>query len=307
MSLLIEKPGLESLIQGRPRSGLRHLGMPWAGPADPLSAALANRLVCNPADTPLVEICFGGFQACFESAASLALTGAIAVATLDESPISFHQTVAVAPGSTLRIGVPSLGLRSYLAIAGGVAVPHFLDSTSTYAPSRIGGYQGRKLQTGDRLRFGRCDGDRPLLTTPTALHPFLTRHWRLRCCHSAEAQWLTPASKRVLFEQLMTVGSRSNRMGMQWIGQPLCLDSKHEVMASSPVFPGIVQCPPDGAPFVLGVDAQTTGGYPRVASVIRADRHRLGQLRPGDTVGLIETEIDEAHTIYREKRAAVAE
>lgn len=305
MNLIIEKPGAESTVQGVRRSGLRHFGMPWAGPADEISHAIANRLVGNPAFAPAIEACLGGLQITFESAVTIALTGAIADAWIDQHVCPFHQTVEVPRGGVLRMSIPRLGVRSYLAIAGGIDVPSVMGSASTYLPSRIGGHHGRRLRAGDRLLVARSNTRPAVLRTPEQLRPFLTSRWMMRCTRSVESDWLEPKSLTDLFRHARVVSQRSNRMGLQLNGIPLRIDPRAPAMRSSPVFPGVLQCPPDGMPFALSVDAQTTGGYPRIASVLRGDRHRLGQLRPGDEVKLVEVSPDEATALLVTKRRAL--
>ena len=110
------------------------------------------------------------------------------------------------------------------------------------------------------------------------------RSWALRACYAAETPLL--ADRDRIFDTNFAVGNRADRMGMMLDGAKTDVLSDGR-MSSAPVFPGTVQCPEDGRLFMLSVDAQTTGGYPRVAQIIRADRHLLGQIRPGDKVRLL--------------------
>lgn len=300
MTITIEKPGLESTVQGAPRKHYRHLGMPWSGPADALSFSIANHLVGNDPYAAAIEVCLGGFCATFAVDTVIALTGAPAPAFLNGSSIPYHHSIHVSSGSTLELAFPDQGVRTYLAISNGVQVDAFLKSTSTYLPAGIGGFQGRKLQEGDQLQIGTSS--KPFLAqeTPVPLRPFMTNEWVLRVCLSAESTWLKTSSEQEFFTIPRTAGPRMNRMGLQLLGDPLEFETQSQ-MKSSPVFPGVIQCPSDGVPFLLSVDAQTTGGYPRIASVARCDRHRMGQIRPGDTICLQKNDPTEASLAFRKK------
>ena len=128
----------------------------------------------------------------------------------------------------------------------------------------------------------------------------MSKSWALRVCESFETSRLTDESRERLFESNWTVGRRADRMGLKLDGARLDISSDGR-MPSAAVFPGTVQCPENGAPFVLSVDAGTVGGYPRVAQVVRADRHVLGQLKPGDHVRLLHREAPAATVELRAK------
>ncbi|MEO1015765.1 MAG: biotin-dependent carboxyltransferase family protein [Pseudomonadota bacterium] len=306
MTIRIVRAGVQATLQGRPRRGARWLAAPAAGPADPLSMALANRLVGNCPDATAVEITLGGFEARIEADIAIGLTGAEGVASLDGEPVAFHQTLHARAGSALSIDPPRHGMRTYLAIASGLAAQEAFGSPSTYSPARWGGHQGRALLPGDVLRVQGASTMPPAIETPARHRPAIGPAFALRACASAETALLAPGSKAALFEQSFVVSARIDRMGARLKGARLDLASDGR-MASGAVYPGVIQCPEDGAPIVLLCDAQTTGGYPRIASVARADRHLLGQLRPGARVRLLNRTRDEAINDLREKSAYLVE
>jgi allophanate hydrolase subunit 2 len=123
--------------------------------------------------------------------------------------------------------------------------------------------------------------------------PLASKSWALRACYGAEVDLLAKESRFDLFDTNFSVGHRADRMGLQLEGARFEVKSGGR-LASAPVFPGTIQCPEDGRPFLLSIDAQTIGGYPRVAQVARADRHLIGQLRPGDHVRLLWRDADSA-------------
>lgn len=294
MSLSVLKAGLQTTLQSRPRVGLRHLGVAASGAADPLSLALANRLLGNAWDAPALEATLLGPTLRFDVACAFALTGALAAASLNGRPVDFHETLYAETGDELSIGAAEQGARVYMAVGGGFIADQVLGSKSTYLLARLGGHHGRALEDGDELPVTPVSAT--LLQTPEEFRPPLGSSWALRACESFEISQLDAESRDKLFSTNWTVARRADRMGLQMEGPRLDISS-HGRMPSAPVFPGTVQCPESGTPYVLSVDAGTVGGYPRVAQVARVDRHLLGQLRPGDHVRLLlrepQTAIDE--------------
>ena len=296
--LIIEAPGPLALVQGGPRVGLRHLGVPWAGAADALSLALANRLVGNDSRTPGIEATFGGLRVRAEVPVSVAVTGAPAPLTINDRPGACHETLTLAPGQTLTLGTPPVGARAYLAVSGGFALPDVLGSASTYTPARLGGLNGLALRAGDALPLA-APRLAPPEKTPEILRPPITPSAILRTVPSAEFGALTPDAARALFERPFRVSTRSDRWGLRLEGPPLSVRTSS--LPSGMVLPGTIQLPAGGEPILLGPDAQTTGGYPRIASVAVCDLHLAGQLRPGDTVRLARRDPAEATRTLRAK------
>ncbi len=291
--LRILKPGLQTTVQAGPRTGQRHLGVPASGAADPLSLALANRLVGNAPFAPALETTFTGVRLRCDGVAFAAISGARAKVWLNGERVKRHRTLALAEGDELEVGPAKAGARNYVAFAGGIAVDAVLGSASTYLPAGFGGFQGRALRAGDVLTVGRFDNAPDRLRTPKEFRPRATTSWALRACYGAEVDLLNKESRFDLFDTNFSVGNRADRMGLQLEGARFEVASGGR-LASAPVFPGTIQCPEDGIPFLLSIDAQTIGGYPRVAQVARADRHLVGQLRPGDHVRLLWRDADSA-------------
>jgi biotin-dependent carboxylase-like uncharacterized protein len=293
VTIRILKPGLQTTVQAGPRTGQRHLGVPASGAADPLSLALANHLVGNAALAPALETTLTGLSLQFESDGFVAVTGAKAKARLNGQRVKLHRTLAVVAGDELEIGAAKAGARNYVAIAGGIAVDEVLNSASTYLPAGFGGFQGRALRAGDVLATGTVSDAPAMLKTPRDFRPPAGTSWALRACYGAEVDLLDKESRFDLFDTNFSVGNRADRMGLQLEGASFGVRSGGR-LASAPVFPGTIQCPEHGTPFLLSIDAQTIGGYPRVAQVARVDRHLIGQLRPGDHVRLLWRDTDSA-------------
>jgi biotin-dependent carboxylase-like uncharacterized protein len=302
MTVRILKPGLQTTVQAGPRTGQRHLGVPASGAADALSLALANHLVGNAAFAPALETTLTGATVRFERDCFVAITGARARVRLNGERVKRHRTLAVAGGDQLEIGPAKAGARNYLALAGGIAVDEVLGSASTYLPAGFGGFRGRALRVDDVLALGPCSNAPAMLKTPKDFRPPASTSWALRACYGAEVDLLDKESRFDLFDTNFSVGNRADRMGLQLEGARFAVKSGGR-LASAPVFPGTIQCPEDGRPFLLSIDAQTIGGYPRVAQVARVDRHLIGQLRPGDHVRLLWRDIASAREELLAKHA----
>ncbi|MEL7032139.1 MAG: biotin-dependent carboxyltransferase family protein [Pseudomonadota bacterium] len=300
--LRIVKPGLQTTLQGASRKGYRHLGIPFSGPADALSMALANRLVDNAIDATCLEITYGGFEAEFERDCTIAVTGAGEQVLISADAAPLHQTVQIKAGDRVKIERPHSGTRSYLAIRSGFQARVQFGSTSTYMPAHLGGIEGRALQLDDVLRAISDPEFELEKQTPESLRPFFDGRFALRATRSAETELLSGAACNSLFNSTFTVGRQATRMGIALEGHDLAPESDG-MMESAPVFPGTIQCPPSGQPIVLLCDAQTTGGYPRIAHIARCDRHLLGQARPGDQIRLLHRTPVQAVEDYERKRA----
>jgi allophanate hydrolase len=296
MTLTVVKPGLQTTIQSRPRTGMRHLGVPSGGAADALSMALANKLVGNPWDAPALEASLLGPTLQFEHDTAAGIAGATAALRLNGQEVEPYQTLFAREGDVLEIGATSAGARIYLGVPGGFEADEVLGSASTNLQAGFGGFAGAALREGDRLDVAGEGAES--LATPPEFRPPMTSSWGLRSCASMETELLEDAS--VLFDTNWVVDRRADRMGLRLDGPHLEIASEGR-MPSAGVLPGTVQCPEDGAPYLLSVDAGTVGGYPRIAQVARVDRHLLGQLRPGDHVRLLLREPDDAAAEFRAK------
>ena len=300
MTVLVTRGGLQTTIQAAPRKGLRQFGVPASGPADALAMGLANHLVGNELLAPALETTLTGVGLRFEADGWFAVTGAPAEVTLNGTAIEAYTCYRARESDELQVDGAAAGARSYVALAGGLAADNILGSCATYLPAGLGGYNGKALEDGDRidvLPFAKVPAE---ARTPDEFRPPVSASWALRACGGADVDTLSPASLAALFDTNFVVGNRADRMGLQLDGTRLEVTSGGK-LPSAPVMPGCVQCPEDGTPFLLSVDAQTTGGYPRVAQVVRADRHLLGQLRPGAHLRFLERTAEQANRELREK------
>ncbi len=287
----IESPGQLTTIQDFGRAGLRHLGVPQGGAADRVSLALANASVGNACRTPALECVLTGLSLEFQTDIAFAIAGADMRPCLTGEAVSMAKAIVAKPGDKLEMGGAKEGATAYIAFAGGVAGARVMNSTATYLPGRFGGFSGRALRNGDKLRSANYESGAPREITAHYC-PRLGHDWVLRACEGPDVSRLHPTLVERFFSGKFSASDRWSRMGLKLDGAQL----KHETgaMASSAVYPGTVQLPPDGAPFLLAADAQTTGGYPRIAQVIAADLPLIGQIRPGDRLWFRRTTPDEA-------------
>jgi len=268
-------------VQDLGRPGFGASGVGRSGAADRASLQLGNRLVGNPETAAGVEVTFGGLvvRAGKELPAPLlvALTGAGGPADLDGSPVGTHSLITLRAGATLRLGTPTTGLRTYLAVRGGIEVDAVLGSRSTDVLSGVG---PAPLAAGDVLPVGPDPGVLPLVdVAPVALPPSDTV--ALRVLLGPHADRL--ADPAALLRTLWTSSSRSDRVGMRLDGPPLRRAGKGE-LPSEGMVRGAVQVPPGGQPVLFLADHPVTGGYPVVAVVLDADVDRAAQVRPGQRV-----------------------
>jgi biotin-dependent carboxylase-like uncharacterized protein len=300
MSLLITRAGLQSTIQAQPRLGQRHLGVPLCGPADPLSMALANHLLGNAVLASALEVTLSGIEIRFEADRSFAISGAHCRISLNGKAIKLHRAYVARTGDELSLGPTRQGVRTYVAVGGGLVGDDFLGSESTYTPAAFGGFEGRALRDNDRIELHRDERMASGLQTPAEFQPPPTNAWALRTCIGSEFTNLSDADQGALFDTNFSVGARADRMGIQLQGIAFEVGSAG-YLDSAPIFPGCVQCPENGVPYLLSVDAQTTGGYSQLAQVARVDRHIMGQLRAGDHARLLRRTPEQATVELREK------
>ncbi len=275
----ILKPAVQTSVQDLGRRGFRHLGVGASGAMDRLSLMIGNSLVGNAADAAALELCLPPARIRFDASCVIALTGADCVARLDDTPVLLGHRILVQPGQTLDLSSARSGMRAYLCISGGIDVPLVMGSRSTDLQAGLGGLEGRPIRRGDVLKI-----------VPATISSRARAGVRLpqmgscvRVLPGPEFDSFTAASRDAFIRASWKVTGQSNRMGYRLEG-PVLVRQDAEELKSHAVFPGLIQVPPGGAPIVLMADAQATGGYPRIASVIAADQWRLAQIPPGASI-----------------------
>jgi biotin-dependent carboxylase-like uncharacterized protein len=275
MTLEVTAVGPGVLVQDRGRPGWAHLGVPRSGALDAPAAALANRLVGNQEDAAVLEVLLGGLELTTDTGIWVAVTGAECRVEVAGRPREFAAAVRVPAGATLRLATPAAGLRSYVAVSGGIAVEPVLGSRSTDTLGRVG---PAPVSAGDRLPVGAAPG------TPTPVDIRRTpAPGPLHVLPGPRADRVAGDVVGLLAATSYTVSPHSDRVGLRLTGDRLPM-SRTDELPSEGIVLGAVQLPPDGLPVVFLADHPTTGGYPVVAVVDQGDLWRCAQLRPGDQV-----------------------
>jgi biotin-dependent carboxylase-like uncharacterized protein len=281
VNLEIVQPGPFALVQDLGRPGLAHLGVTRSGAADRRSHTLANRLVANPDDRATIEITLGGFSARVSGGdATIAVTGADADPSVDGVPFGTNSIHHVHDGGVITLGPARSGLRSYLAVRGGIDVAPVLGSRSYDVMSAIG---PPPLQAGDVLAVGEHTDEFPEIDqAPVA--PISDDVFELQVVPGPRDDWFLDPD--ILIRTNWEVTNHSDRVGMRLVGMPLEYRRPDRQLPSEGATRGAIQVPPNGFPVIFGPDHPTTGGYPVIGVVADHDVDILAQVRPGQTVRL---------------------
>lgn len=281
ITLEVLRTGPLALVEDLGRPGLAHVGVTRSGAADRWSHRLANRLVANPDDRATVEVTFGGFTARVSGGnVDVAVTGADVDPSVGGIPFGINSIHRIRDGEVLSLGVPRAGLRSYLAVRGGIAVDPVLGSRSYDVMSAIG---PRPLQAGDVLPVGPTVGGYPELDQ-APVSAIAEKLIELRVVPGPRDDWFTDPDALVHTDWVAS--DRSDRVGMRLEGRPLTHRWPDRQLPSEGATRGAIQVPPNGQPVILGPDHPVTGGYPVIGVVTDADADKVAQVRPGQTVRL---------------------
>lgn len=284
--LRVLSPGVLTTVQDEGRFGYEHFGVPPSGAMDALALHLANTIVGNRKEAPVLEMTVqGGRYEVLGGPCTVCVGGGVTLQTRCQRDGSSRKLAAwqahrLLPGTELSVGMIERGMRAYLAINGGFAIAPVMGSASTLTRAGLGGMEGRALRAGDLLDVGK--GTQPSL--------------RRRCPHSAIARlyaegpigvMLGPQDDYFSAEQITrflagpyTITPQSDRMGFRLAG-PQITHLRGADIVSDAIVAGSIQIPGNGQPIIAMHDRQTTGGYPKIATVIAADLSRLSQFRPG--------------------------
>lgn len=280
-SLRIVRAGMLTTIQDLGRWGHQAVGVPVAGPMDAYSHRLANRLVGNEDDAAALEITLVGPEMEANGDLLCAVEGARFELFADSRSVPCGRAFQLTSGKRLRFGRRAAGARATLAVRGGIDVPQVFGSRATSIISSMGAFDGRPLAAGDLLSVGRS-----VATAGHSAAYSLTLPQggaRLRAIPGPQDGLFSAAAVDLFFSARFTVTAMSNRMGYRLEGPALTPAISAEILSDATPF-GSVQVPKSGQPILLMADRQTTGGYPKIATVISADTPLAGQLAPGDWI-----------------------
>jgi biotin-dependent carboxylase-like uncharacterized protein len=276
--LTVLATGPLATIQDAGRPGWASIGVTRSGAADRSSADLANRLVGNAARAATIEVTAGGLRLRAERTLLVAVTGAPARPDVDGRPAPLNAPMTLQAGAVLSLGMPPVGLRSYVAVRGGVDAVPVLGSRST---DTLAGLGPSPLAPGDRLPIGALAADEPFVDVAPVWAP--SSRPVLRVLPGPRRDWFEPTAWTALTAAEWTVSADSDRVGLRLAGPPLARAGEAE-LPSEGLVPGALQVPPDGAPVLFLADHPVTGGYPVLGVVASADLPSAAQLRPGDRV-----------------------
>lgn len=285
MLMTILQAGPMTTVQDAGRFGYMAYGIGQSGVMDHYAYRQANRLVGNPLGEAVLEMTLLGAEILFDEDALIAYTGADMQARIDDIPIERGRAYRMKKGQLLHFGWAVSGVRGYLAVAGVIDVPVVMQSRSTNLKCALGGFQGRKLQNGDQIPV------RTAQYSPRKTEKLLkmqlpqtgvTGPCEVRVLLGPQEQRFDREGIHTFFHSQYTVSAESDRMGIRMAG-PKIGDGNTDIISDGIVF-GSIQVTSAGLPIVMMADHQTTGGYAKIATVIREDLPKLAQARPGDTV-----------------------
>ncbi|MBB5804722.1 urea carboxylase [Saccharothrix ecbatanensis] len=290
----VVRPGTMTAVQDWPgRVGYWHVGVPPSGPMDDRSFRLGNRALGNPEGAPGLECTVDGPALRFSHETTVCVVGATAVVTVDGAAVPQWEPVVVPAGGTLDVGRATAGLRTYVLVEGGLDVPEYLGSASTFVLGKFGGHGGRALRTGDVLRAGSATGEPVPVTEVPVIFP---NHWEIGAVEGPHAapEFFTVEDVETFYATDWQVHFNSARTGVRLVGpRPRwARDDGGEAglhpsnIHDTPYSVGAVDFTGD-LPILLGPDGPSLGGFVCPATVVVAERWKLGQLRPGDTVRFV--------------------
>lgn len=279
-------------IQDLGRRGARRLGVSTSGAMDPVALEAGNALLGNDSDAASIEVQAFPFRLRFRADMAFSLTGADHDATLAGRIVPPWWCMRARAGDILTIASPRRGARVYVAFGGGVDVPRVLGSRSTHLRAGFGGLEGRVLRAGDIVPVGCLGqtsadhldfGAEPANVAIASAFASEDRVLRVRALRAGEHDLFSETMQAAFWSTTWKISAQSDRGGYRLTGGQLTLATPIE-MRSHGVVAGVVQVPPAGEPIIQMSDANTAGGYPKIAAVIQADLWRLGQAPPGSFI-----------------------
>jgi len=295
------KPGFFTTVQDLGRFGFLKFGVPRSGAMDEFSLRVANMLVKNDHGDACLEMTLLGPELEAVHDTQIAVAGDMSF-QVNGHEAETWQTLMVKNGDTVLFGKVRTGCRAYAAIRGGIDVPMVLGSRSTYARGGIGGMHGRQLKAEDYIEgidtsrsFDQC------LSLPNEFIPHFSAKIDVDVLLGPQLESFTQKGIETILSNPYSVTIESDRMGYRLDG-PVIERGENIDTISDAILPSSVQVPANGKPIVTMLDAQTTGGYPKIAAVVSSDLHVLGQAKSGDTISFHETTLAQAHRKLLEDR-----
>ena len=289
--------GLLSTIQDFGRVGFKKFGMPSAGVMDGFSYQISQFLVQNKNPKAVIETTLMGVEIEFLQSMSVAVTGAENELYINGNKVSLWHSHEVNAGDILKLGVASKGVRNYIAFSKEMDIKSINGSQSTYLKSGIGGLEGRALRAGDMIDFLPNHKVYKSLSLPHEEIPYFSQELTVRVVMGPEDGAFSEGGIKNFLGSPYSVSQRSDRMGYRLDGEKIEHKKGADILSNATSF-GPIQVPNDGQPIVLMADAQTTGGYTKIATVIKADLYKLAQLGSGGVIRFKSVSVNEAVMAY---------
>ena len=297
--------GPGTTLQDSGRHGYLRYGVTAAGPMDQLAHATANLAVGNPAGATAFEVSVGGIEVTAESGPlGMAVAGGDFSLNLDGKPLPPAVVLTLDEGAVLKIRAGRSGCWCYLAVAGRFAVPTVLGSHATHTRTGFGGVNGRAVAAGDRLAIVRSGPSKPPMSAIVA--PWLDRPLgTVRVVLGPQHDYFAADEIAAFLAGPWSVSAKGDRMACFLEGRRLTHARGYNIVSDG-IAMGAVQVPGDGRPIVLMADRQSTGGYPKIATVIGPDLGRLAQARPGTAFRFEAVSIGQAVAARHDEAALLA-
>lgn len=292
----ILSPGVLTTIQDFGRKGYGQYGIPVSGAMDQFSYRVANLLVGNKPGEAALEATLYGLKLAVVKATRIAVTGGDMNPTLDKQPLPMWQALDIPAGGIIRFKGIRSGARTYLAVEGGVDSRVQLDSRSTHQKALL----GKTLKKGDMLKTFAARGKSPSFRLPESMIPIFLKQADIRVILGPQNDLFSKKGMDTFLAETYTITSQSDRQGYRLEGKTIQHVSGADIISDA-ILPGSIQVPGNGQPIVMMMDAQTTGGYPKIANVIGPDIDVLAQMLPGRKVRFRAVGIAEAHRILRDR------
>lgn len=294
----IIKPGLLTTVQDLGRSGYQSIGMSVAGAMDEFSLRMANLLVGNEEGEACLEMTYLGCQIEFKSKEVIAITGADMDPKLNGKEIQMWQAQAVYPGDKLEFGPARSGMRTYISFSRKLDIKDLMGSKSTFLKAGIGGYEGRALKAGDTLSLSEDKPTKLGYKLDQTQIPRYRIKENIRVVYGPQDDYFTSEAKETFENSTYKISQEADRMGYRLKGEKIGHDSRGADIISDGINFGSIQVPASGQPIIMMADRQTTGGYTKIAGVIRQDLTKLAQMGPAKEISFEPISIDEAHRLY---------
>lgn len=306
-ALEVLQPGAFTTIQDLGRYGYQKYGVPISGAMDRFALRVANLLVGNEEGEAAVEVTIIGPKLQALQNLWVSFTGADLSPEINGIASPMWRTLNIQKGDTIDFGAPKSGCRAYVAFAGGIDLPLVMGSRSIHTRSNLGG-NGRALVKGDVIGVRETEGSWPsrvlFYQLPADQIPVYGRNWLIRVVLGPQNNYFTRRGIDTFLTGEYLITPQADRMGYRLKGPPIEHKGGADILTDATP-PGSIQVPGDGMPIILLADAQTTGGYSKIAVVTSVDQDLLAQARPGDKVRFSRVTLSEAHRLLEEREKKI--